>query len=79
MALLGSHIQSFIIKIWLEDTTQSGGRGAWRGQISHGPGGERRSLREFNDILWFIIPYLEEAGVKPRLWWRLRRWLRQRQ
>ena len=56
--------QSFVIRIWLEETGEEGSQATWRGHITHIPGGERRYLKELNDITVFIRPYLEMMGVK---------------
>ncbi len=65
----------FVVRIWLE-VAAHGSRGAtWRGHITHVPSGERRYLRNLQDITTFIAPYLEEMGVKLGLLWQVRRWL----
>ena len=66
----------FIIKIWLEDTTEEAGQAVWRGHITHVPSGKRRYLKELDDITAFILPYLEGMGVKAEPRWRVRRWLK---
>jgi hypothetical protein len=66
---------SFIIKIWLERIASEGGPAVWRGHITHVPGGERRYIKEMDDILVFIIPYLESMGVRFGSRRRVRRWL----
>lgn len=68
----------FIVKIWLEETAEEAGRAVWRGHITHVPSGERRYLKDLNDISAIIAPYLEEMGVELGIWWRVRRWLKQR-
>ena len=70
-----SNAQSFIIKIWLEEPVEEAGRATWRGHITHVPSGERRYLKDLNDITAFIVPYLQQLGVK--LTWRARvqQWL----
>jgi hypothetical protein len=75
MDLLEPQIHSFIIKIWLEGGAQQGVRPAWRGQITHVPGGEHCYLRGLGQIAQFIVPYLQESGIKPRMWWRFRQCL----
>ena len=65
---------SFIVKIWLEETTEETGRVLWRGHITHVPSGERRYLKDLDDILLFVALYLATMGVKLRLCWRLKRW-----
>jgi hypothetical protein len=68
--------QSFIVKVWVEERAEEGGRGTWRGHITHVLSGERRYLKNLSEIQDFIEPYLERMGVKPGMRWRMRRWLR---
>ena len=56
--------QSFIVKVWLEETSAVGGRTAWRGHITHVPSGERQYIQELDRIASFIVPYLEAMGVE---------------
>jgi hypothetical protein len=67
--------QSFIVKLWLEETANQRQRPAWRGRITHVPGGERRYLQDLREIARFIAPYLERMGVRHRLWERFLRWI----
>ena len=66
-----SHTQSFIVKIWLEETLEEDGRATWRGHITHVPGGERRYLKQLSDIVAFILPYLDKMGVRRDRRWRI--------
>jgi hypothetical protein len=68
--------QSFIVKIWLEETAEESGQAKWRGHITHVPSGTRRYLNSMDDIITFISPYLENMGVKFRLRERTSRWLK---
>ena len=76
MDLPEAEVHSFIVKLWLE----SEGRSVeWHGHITHVPGGERRYLRELDDIADFIEPYLARHGATTRHRVRgLCRWLRSR-
>lgn len=56
---------SFIVKIWLEETTEEAEEAAWRGHITHVPSQERRYLQTLDDAVDFVAPYLERLGVKP--------------
>lgn len=76
MNLLETHIQSFIIKIWVEEADDGRGRARWRGQITHVPSGKRSYLRDLNCIEFFMMPYLKRMGVKFGIGWRIRRWLK---
>jgi hypothetical protein len=71
-----SYGQSFIVRIWLEETVEEAGAATWRGQITHVPSGERRYLKDLDEIVAFIAPYLEGMGVKFDLCWRVRQWLK---
>ncbi len=68
--------QSFIAKVWVEDNAEGAGQGMWRGHITHVPSGERRYLKNLDEIGDFIAPYLENMGVRLGMRWRLRRRLR---
>ncbi len=71
-----SNTHSFIVKIWLEETVEEDGRAIWRGYITHVPGGERRYMKQPNDILMFIMPFLNKMGVRSSVRWRIRQWLK---
>jgi hypothetical protein len=71
-----SDIQSFIIRVWVEDHSQAAGKGTWRGQITHVSNSQFRYLKNLDEIGDFISPYLEEMGVKPGMRRRIRRWLK---
>lgn len=75
MDLLESNTYSFIVKIWLEETVEEAGRATWRGHITHVPGGERRYLKDLDDVPAFMAPYLERMGVKFGIRWRVSNWL----
>jgi hypothetical protein len=76
MDLPESNTQSFVIKIWLEETVEESGRALWRGHITHIPSGERSFIKDLREISSFISPYLEALGVKPSLRQKVRRWLK---
>ena len=52
-------IHSFVLKFWLEEVDEETGQVVWRGHITHVASGERRYLKELNDIIGFIAPYLQ--------------------
>ena len=56
--------QSFIIKIWIEETAAESGEATWRGSITHVASGDRRYLHDLRGIAAFIVPYLAEMGVE---------------
>jgi hypothetical protein len=57
-------VHSFIVKVWLEETLAEGGKATWRGHITHVLTGRRRYLQNLSVIPIFIMPYLEEMGVR---------------
>ena len=68
--------QSFIVKVWVEDNTEAGGRGEFRGHITHVTSHERRYLKNLGEIEDFIAPYLEEMGVRFETSWRIVHWFK---
>jgi hypothetical protein len=70
-----SDTQSFILKVWVEDHAEKTGRRAWRSHITHVSSNKRRYLNNLSGIEDFVLPYLEEMGVKLGMRWRIRRWL----
>jgi hypothetical protein len=76
MALLEDSTQVFIVRVWLEPREIDGAPIAWRGVIEHVPSGERRYVRDLDDIPANIAPFLVGLGVDLGTQWRLRKWLR---
>ncbi len=68
--------QSFIVKVWVEDNNGAGGKGIFRGHITHVTSHERRYLKNPGEIENFIVPYLEEMGVKLEMRWRVGHWFK---
>ena len=68
--------QSFIVKVWVEDDSETGGQSIWRGHITHVPSHERHYLKNLGEIEDFIAPHLEAMGVKLGIRWRVRRWMK---
>jgi len=77
MDLIESDTQSFIVKIWVEESGEDTSRGVWHGHITHIPSYKRRYLKDLSEIQDFIVPHLEEMGVKVVKRWRFRLWLKQ--
>ena len=77
MDTLESTTQSFIVKVWVEESAEGTRHGVWHGHITHVPSGKRRYLKSLDEIQDFITPHLEEMGVKLERRWRVRRWLAQ--
>jgi hypothetical protein len=69
-----SEVQSFIVKLWLDDGARRKGMKGWHGHITHVPSGERRYLKELQDIVTFVKPYV--GDVDTTFISQLRRWLR---
>jgi hypothetical protein len=73
-----SHTHSFIIRIWIEELNDEGDQKAWRGHITHVPSGKRRYMKDFDDILAFILPYTELNNSNlSALLLRVNQWLKQ--
>jgi len=66
---------SFIVKIWLEQSSDSTHDVVWRGHITHIPSGNRAYVANLVSIIIFLLPYLRLLGVKTSLRWRIVRWL----
>lgn len=69
-------VHSFIIKLCIEEVSETVGAASWRGYITHVPSGRRAYLKDLSEITAFITPYLEAGGVRVGMWTRVRRWLR---
>jgi hypothetical protein len=52
---------SFIVKVWLEETTSEVEQAVWRGHITHVPSNQRRYIKNLGEIERFIRPYLDES------------------
>ncbi|HEX5705811.1 MAG TPA: hypothetical protein VFX96_00835 [Pyrinomonadaceae bacterium] len=68
-------VHSFIVKLWVEKASESARTTVLRGYITHVPSGERRYLKDLDEITAFITPYLKVFGVRVGMWGRVRRWL----
>ena len=76
MESLEPDAQSFIVKVWVEDAVEKGGRGVWHGHITHVPSGKRHYLKNLDEIQDFIAPHLEEMGVRLDTSWRVVHWFK---
>jgi hypothetical protein len=74
MDTLQCSTNSFIIKIWIEETAEETGQVRWRGHITHVPSGELRYVEDLDGIASFIAPYLEGLGVDLGLRRRAKPW-----
>lgn len=66
---------SFIVKIWLEDSSEETGRARWRGLITHVPDGHRKYVEQLSDVTLFLVPYLRSMQVPLGLRWKLWQWM----
>jgi hypothetical protein len=66
---------SFIVKIWLEEVPRGAGSAQWRGHITHVPSGQRRYVKDLNDVAFFLMAYLEAMDAHVGFLWKLRQWL----
>ncbi len=57
-----SQIQSFIVRIWLEDAEQKPGRVDWHGQITDVLSGEQQYIKNLDEIPGFIHTHLQLGG-----------------
>jgi hypothetical protein len=57
------NVQSFIVKIWVEETTKEAGEAHWRGSITHVGSGVRKYVKSLDEITNCLLPYLREMGV----------------
>jgi hypothetical protein len=63
--------ESFVVKVWLEETVEESGQAKWRGHVTHVSSGNRRYVESLSGIAAFIRPYLERWGVKFGIFQRL--------
>ena len=50
---------SFVIRLWREEIDEETGWVVWRGYITHVASGERFSIKDLDDIVEFLLPYLQ--------------------
>jgi hypothetical protein len=67
---------SFVVKIWLEETLEESGRAVWRGHITHVMSSQRAHFQGFDEMVLFVLPYMDEMGIRLGAGWRLWRFLR---
>ncbi len=73
---LESTSQSFIVKVWVEESVGKDGPGVWHGHITHVSSGKRLYLKNLDAIRDFIAPHLEKMGVELDKRWSIRNWLK---
>jgi hypothetical protein len=69
------NVHSFIVKVWLEEEATKDSDSIWHGHITHVPSGEKRYLKNLDQISLFIQPYLEAMGIRFGLSERIRKCL----
>lgn len=50
--------QSFVVKVWLEETDSGSGRRLWRGRVTHVPTGEHHAFTELAALVGILEPYV---------------------
>ena len=75
MAALEEYTHVFIVRIWREPREIEGAAPEWRGAVEHVASGERRYIKQLNEIEPVIAHYLGESTPAPDKSGRLRRWL----
>lgn len=78
MSLSESSRQVFIIRIWREPREIDGALPEWRGAIECTYDNQQHYLKSLDEIVAFILPYLEKLGVKLERDNDLRQWLEQK-
>ena len=64
----------FWIKIELTENQKSDRQPL--GDIRDVMSGEKQPIFKLQDIIYFMIPYLETIGAKPSLSWKIANWMR---
>jgi hypothetical protein len=57
------NLQSFIVKIWVEETGDSTETTPWRGSITHVGTGGRRYVKSLDEITRYFKTYLQGIGI----------------
>jgi hypothetical protein len=56
---------SFVIRLWVrEPVDPDGDEAAWRGQIVDVSSGERRNIRHVDELVEFIMKYIDESRTE---------------
>ncbi|MCA9936571.1 MAG: hypothetical protein H6662_04720 [Ardenticatenaceae bacterium] len=74
MDLLESSTQSFVVKIWIEETAEEAGKVLWRGHITHALSGQKHYFENLEEMLFVMGPYLQEMGIPPTRYIKNRLW-----
>lgn len=76
MTSLEEDTHAFIVRVWRERREIETVVPDWRGMVEHVGSGERRYVKDLDDIVAFIVPYLEELGVRFSIRSQVKRWVR---
>src|SRR5690242_16186506 len=68
--------QSFIVRVWLEESERVSGEVTWRGHITHVPSGDSNHVNNLDEITSFIAKYLRQMGARVKLQRDICSWLR---
>jgi len=58
-------LQSFIVRVWSEESLDGRRTLTWRGCVVHVPSGKQRYITELNEVTAFIASYVEREGASP--------------
>jgi hypothetical protein len=64
MTSLQNKDQTFIVRLWREPSDGDESLSQWRGVVENVQHGNRRYLKDLNELTAFISPYIEKMGVK---------------
>jgi hypothetical protein len=59
---LEAYVQSFIVRVWLEEAAEGGRTAIWRGCVTHVPSGEQCYITQLDEIPAFVALHLEGWG-----------------
>ena len=68
--------QIFIVRIWNEPREVERSKPEWRGMVEHVRSGQQRYFKHLDELLVFMLSYVEGMGVKVNWRWQLRHWLK---
>jgi hypothetical protein len=68
----------FIVRLWLEHREIAGAAPLWRGSVEHVASGAKQYILALDEILAFIMPYLNVTDPPVPLSQPERRWLHRR-
>lgn len=76
---LETNTRVFIFRVWLEEDAEGKRKAKWRGYITNALDGAEQYIEDLdlNEIIDFILPYLENTKVKISWTWRFLFWLKQ--